>query len=169
MTYGVIVCTKCRQHAQIIEIGTSKTTNCQKCNAKLQTRKLRVFFSSDILEEAVSVRTQIQAQIDESGNTPTMKHKGIGSGLQNFQIFGNEIDEKSACLIDNRKTQKKKKKADEVIINILMENNDQMGIEELKEKTLKMDVGEEEFEEIIKKLKDAGELYSPSNDVIRIV
>ncbi|MBP1907853.1 DUF5817 domain-containing protein [Methanolobus bombayensis] len=169
MTYGVVVCTKCRQHAQIIEIDSSKTTHCQKCNANLKTRKLRVFFSSDILEEVISVRTQIQAQIAESGGTPTLKDRNFDSQLQSFQKFGNGIDEKSACLIDNRKTQKRKKKPDEIILGILMENNNRMSIEKLKEKVLEMDVGEEQFEDVVKKLKDAGDLYSPSNDVIRIV
>ena len=63
MTYGVVICTRCRGHAQIIETGSSKTTRCQRCNATLMTRKLRVFFSSEDLEEAISVRTQIQAKI----------------------------------------------------------------------------------------------------------
>lgn len=168
MAYGVIVCTKCRQHAQIIEIGSSKTTRCQKCNAELQLRRMRVFFSSDELQEAISVRTQIQAQIAESGRTPKMKGTGFGNGVQAFQDFGNEIDEKSACLIDNRKA-RKKKKADEIILGILIENSNQMGIEDLEEKALKMDIGKEQFKDCIKKLKDAGDLYSPSNDVIRIV
>ncbi len=126
---------------------------------------MRVFFSSDDLQEAISVRTQIQAQIAESGRTPKMKDTGFGNGMQDF---GNEIDEKSACLIDNRKA-RRKKKANEIILGILIENSNQMGIEDLKEKALKMDIGKEQFEDCIKKLKDTRELYSPSNDVIRIV
>ena len=38
--YAVIVCPKCRQHAQIIETG-KKTLKCQHCGAILQTRRLQ--------------------------------------------------------------------------------------------------------------------------------
>jgi DNA replicative helicase MCM subunit Mcm2 (Cdc46/Mcm family) len=167
MTYGVIICTKCREHAQIIEVGSSKTTRCQRCNASLNVRKLRVFFSSDDIEEAISVRTQIQAQLSGTG-TQGKSLDAFAEDFQKHQTFGNEIDEKTACFIDNRKPQKKKK-ADELIISILVENNNRMNLNELKEKALKMDVGEEQFDDIIKKLLMAGELYSPSKDLIRIV
>ncbi|SDF45064.1 hypothetical protein SAMN04488589_0561 [Methanolobus vulcani] len=168
MTYGVIICTKCREHAQIIEIGSSKTTRCQRCNANLNTRKLRVFFSSDDLDETISVRTQIQAQLSGTGSKGRSLDVFAEEYSHKHQTFGNEIDEKAACLIDNRKPQKKKK-ADELIIGILIENNGQMNLKDLKDKALKMDVGGEQFDDIIKKLLMAGELYSPSKDVIRIV
>ncbi|WMW23972.1 hypothetical protein RE474_07630 [Methanolobus sediminis] len=168
MTYGVIICTKCREHAQIIEVNNSKTTRCQRCSATLNTRKLRIFFSSDDLKEAISIRTQIQAQLSGTGS----KGKSLDALAEEYsykhQTFGNEIDEKTACLIDNRKPQKKKK-ADELIIGILVENNNQMKRNDLKEKALKMDIGEEQFDDIIKKLLMAGELYSPSKDIVRIV
>lgn len=114
MSYGVIICTKCRQHAQIIEVGSSKTTRCQRCNASLNTRKLRVFYSSDDLDETISVRTQIQAQLLGDGHA-TIRSKDELTGTENlkkqeWQTFGNDIDEKTACFIDNRETQKKKKK-----------------------------------------------------------
>ena len=167
MTYGVIICTKCREHAQIIEIGSSKTARCQRCNANLNIRKLRVFFSSDELEETISVRTQIQAQLSETG-THGKSLDALAEDFQKHQTFGNEINEKAACLVDNRKSQKKKK-ADELIIGILLKNNNQMSLIDLKEEALKMDIVEEQFEEIIKKLLLAGELYSPSKDIIRTV
>lgn len=174
MSYGVIICTKCRQHAQIIEVGSSKTTRCQRCNASLNTRKLRVFYSSDDLDETISVRTQIQAQLLGDGHA-TIRSKDELTGTENlkkqeWQTFGNDIDEKTACFIDNRETQKKKKKkADELIISILVKNNNQMHIEDLKEEALKLDLDEEQFNVLLKKMIDAGELYSPSNDFIRVV
>jgi DNA replicative helicase MCM subunit Mcm2 (Cdc46/Mcm family) len=168
MTYGVIICTKCREHAQIIEVGSSKTTRCQRCNASLNTRKLRVFFTSDELEETISVRTQIQAKLSGTGTLGKSLDALAEEYFRKHQTFGNEIDEKAACLIDNRKIPKKKK-ADELIIGILVENNNQMNLNDLKEKALKMDVSEEQFNDIIKKLLMAGELYSPSKDFVRIV
>lgn len=166
MAYGVIICTKCRKQAQIIEVGSSKTIRCQRCNAILNTRKLRLFFSSDNLDEAIAVRTQIQAQIADTG-TYTPKSEAEDETSQH-QVFGKEIDQKAACLIDNRKTQKKKK-PDEVIIEILTSNNGKMAHDDLKKAAIAMDVDEERFEDILKKLLHAGEVYSPSKGSIKIV
>lgn len=44
-----------------------------------------------------------------------------------------------------------------------------MHIEDLKEEALKLDLDEEQFNVLLKKMIDAGELYSPSNDFIRVV
>lgn len=61
--YSVIVCPKCRKSAQLIEQKGAKTTRCQRCGATLQTRKLRLFHTTEKLEEAISVRTRLQAEI----------------------------------------------------------------------------------------------------------
>ncbi|WP_094227081.1 DUF5817 domain-containing protein [Methanolobus psychrotolerans] len=167
MTYVVIVCTKCRKNAQIIEIGNSKTTRCQKCNANLIVRKLRVFFSSEKLEEAISIRTQIQATIAENG-TFTLKTDGENSSETEYQVFGDKMDAKTACFVDTRKEQKKKK-TDELIIGILQSNNKQMHYAELKNSAIALDIDEKRFDEILKKMLRAGEIYSPSKDIIRTV
>ena len=165
MAYGIIICTKCREQAQIIELGSSKTTRCQRCNATLMTRKLRIFFSSDDLNETISVRTQVQAQIADTGKyTPRAEENGASQ----HQVFGAEIDEKAACMIDNRKVQKKKK-ADELILGILISNEGKMSTEELKKAALSQDVDDKRFEDVLKKLLQAGEIYSPSKGSIKIV
>ncbi len=61
--YSVIVCPKCRKSAQLIEQKGAKTTKCQRCGATLQTRKLRIFHTTDVLEDAIAVRTKLQANI----------------------------------------------------------------------------------------------------------
>ncbi len=160
MPYGVVICTKCRQHAQIIELGISKTTRCQKCNANLNSKKLRVFFESGNLEEVISVRTQIQAQITEK--------RKKNNGINDFQVFGNEINEKSACLIDNRKV-RKKRKTDELILTILQENDNCMKYDSLKKAAAELDIDEVEFDKILTKLTQAGEIYSPFDGLIRTV
>lgn len=60
--YAVIGCPKCRTHSQIIEYGTA-TTKCKNCGAALKIKKLRILYLSDILEEAISARTQYQARM----------------------------------------------------------------------------------------------------------
>ncbi|WP_340819656.1 hypothetical protein [Methanolobus sp. WCC4] len=167
MAYGIFICTKCREQAQIIEVGSSKTTRCQRCNATLLTRKLRIFFSSDDLDETISVRTQIQAQIAEKGKYGH-RMEGENSTTQH-QVFGTEIDDKAACLIDNRKDRKKTKKPDELILGILMSHDGKMSHEELKEAAMTQDMDGERFEDVLKKLLQEGEVYSPSKGSIKIV
>ncbi|WP_269850429.1 DUF5817 domain-containing protein [Methanosarcina horonobensis] len=64
--YVVIVCPKCRQHAQITETG-KKTLRCQHCGALLQARKLRIFGSFEEVPEAVNFRTRLQAELSGKG------------------------------------------------------------------------------------------------------
>ncbi len=63
--YGVIVCTKCRLHAQIIEVGVSRTVQCQMCGARLQVRKLQLLSTSIILE---NISSEGEMSIDELEN-----------------------------------------------------------------------------------------------------
>ncbi|MDY0385805.1 MAG: hypothetical protein RBT65_01470 [Methanolobus sp.] len=167
MLYGVIICTKCRKNAQIIELESSKTTRCQRCNATLMVRKLRIFFSSEDLNEAISFRTQVQASITESGTYSIQPENE--SGFKNeYQTFGEEIDEKAACFIDKRKYQKNKK-ADDIILEVLQSNKKQMLYADLKKMVVASDVDEDRFDDLIKKMMQAGEIYSPSKDLIRLI
>ncbi len=169
MAYGVIICTRCRQHAQIIQVGCSKTTRCQRCNANLVTRKLRVFFSSEELEEAISVRTQIQAQVTEGKNNFILNSKGNKeSPEEGYHVFGDDIDERSACLISDIKPEIKKR-PDELITGILLENNKKMNIGELKKKAISHDIREEQFNDILEKMLAAGDIYCPSKDIIKLI
>lgn len=164
MAYGVIICTKCRKQAQIIEIGSSKTIRCQRCNANLMVRKLQIFFSSEDLEEAISVRTQIQAQLSETGTHGPLEEDDTG---MHHQAFGEEFDRKEVCFIDNRDS-RKKKKADELIIGILLSNNKQISYGELKKAVMAQDIDENRFEDVLKKMLQAGDVYSPSSGIIKI-
>ena len=167
MIYGVVICTKCRKNAQIIELESSKTTRCQRCSATLMVRKLRIFFSSEDLNEAISFRTQVQASITESG-TYSIQAENESASKTEHQIFGEDIDEKAACFIDKRKYQKKKK-ADDLILEVLQSNNKQMLYADLKKIAIASDVDEDRFDDLIKKMMQAGEIYSPSKDLIRLV
>ncbi|WP_407354997.1 DUF5817 domain-containing protein [Methanolobus sp. WCC5] len=167
MAYGVVVCTRCRKQAQIIDVGSSKTIRCQRCNSNLATRKLRLFFSSDNLEEAISVRTQIQARISESGTYP-LQTESIDARGKEYQTFGDELNDKTACLINNRK-KLKKKTTYELILSILRSAGNRMPYEELRKEALSMDIEGPELDDTLTKMLDAGEIYKPSKDTIGLV
>ncbi|WP_319508968.1 DUF5817 domain-containing protein [uncultured Methanolobus sp.] len=167
MAYGVIICIKCRKNAQIIELESSKTTRCQRCNTTLIVRKLRILFSSEELDEAISFRTQVQASIVKNETYTILNENESNSGTE-YQVFGLNVGEKAACFVDNRKSQKKKK-ADELIFKILRSNDKQMLYGELKKKAIALDIDEDRVDDILKKMLQAGEIYSPSKDVIRLV
>ena len=147
--YAVIACPKCRIHAQIIEYSTA-TTKCQNCGAALKIKKLRVFYSSDILEEAISARTQLQAQMHgqnvEFGNVPEME------------------------FVDDRPfTTKPKKNAQKIILDLLRSADDALEIEILRTHALDNDVKADRFEKILDGLLRAGEVYSPAVGYVRLV
>lgn len=166
MTYSIVICTKCRKHAQIIELGSSRTTRCQRCNANLMTRKLRIFFSSDSLDETISVRTQIQAQIVEKGTYMPQWGEEISSATRH-KVFGEEIDMETACYIEKR-NEKKKSKTDEIILEILLSGNGEMSHGDLKKAAVARDIDEEKFEDVLKKMMQAGEIYSPYGKILKI-
>ena len=147
--YAVIACPKCRVHAQIIEYGTV-TTKCQNCGAALKIKKLRVFYSSDILEEAISARTQLQAQMHgqsvDFGNMPEMEF----------------VDDRPSIT-------KPKKNAQKIVLELLRSADDALEIEILKMQALDNDVDAERFDKILEGLLRAGEVYSPTVGYVRLV
>ena len=147
--YAVIACPKCRIHAQIIEYGTA-TTKCQNCGAALKIKKLRVFYTSDILEKAISARTQLQTQMHgqsvEFGNVPEMEF----------------VDDRPSIT-------KPKKNAQKIILDFLRSADGALEIEILKTHALDNDVDAERFEKILDGLLRAGEVYSPAVGYVRLV
>ena len=147
--YAVIACPKCRLHAQIIEYGTA-TSKCQNCGAALKIKKLRVFYSSDILEEAISARTQLQAQMHgqnvEFGSVPEMEF----------------VDDRPSIT-------KPKKNAQKMILDLLRSADGALEIEMLRAQALDNDVDADRFEKILDGLLRAGEVYSPAVGYVRLV
>ena len=147
--YAVIACPKCRLHAQIIEYGTA-TSKCQNCGSALKIKKLRVFYSSDILEEAISARTQLQAQIHgqnvEFGSVPEMEF----------------VDDRPSIT-------KPKKNAQKMILDLLRSADGALEIEMLRAQALDNDVDADRFEKILDGLLRAGEVYSPAVGYVRLV
>lgn len=166
--YVVVVCPKCRQHAQITEIG-KKTLRCQHCGALLKARKLRIFGSFEELQEAVDFRTQLQAKLSGKGKETFFlkpspqkvenSSSGDQAGRKKFQPgYGT-----SSGKISSRKGQKS------ILKEILMASGGKIGIEEFREEAVEKGVSREKFDTILEKLLETGELYSPEPGIVKIV
>jgi len=170
VSFGVIVCPKCREHAQIIETSGSKNTRCQKCGSNLEIRKLRIFFQSEDVEEAISARTVMQARLHgqekdfeavfsdsfNAAKTPETTSFGeFGVSLKDFK--------------DKRKPRKPKKNKIQVILDILRLNGGRMGIESLEESARGHGIDEDDLEKIIEKLISSGEIYEPSTGILSLI
>lgn len=166
--YAVIVCPKCKQHAQITEVG-KKTLSCQHCGYLLQTRKLRVFHSSEELADAVDFRTRLQAEIS-------------GKGIETFSSKSSEKQDQMPKS-ENNGTEKTfnlpesqtsgnigfKKDHKSIFLELLEASGGTMEIKELQQKALEKGISPEKFDMILKKCQDTGELYSPSAGIIKLV
>ncbi|MCL7411279.1 MAG: hypothetical protein P1P69_03955 [Methanosarcinaceae archaeon] len=147
--YAVIACPKCRAHAQIIEYGTV-ITKCQNCSAALKIKKLRLFYSSNILKKAISARTQLQAQIHgqsvEFGSVPEMEF----------------VDDRPSII-------KPKKNAQKIILDLLRSADGALEIEILRMQALDNDVDADRFDKILEGLLRTGDVYSPTVGYVRLV
>jgi len=165
--YGVIVCPKCREHAQIIELAATKTIRCQKCSSKLPKQKLRLFFSSDELAEAISVRTQIQAKLhDKNVDMETVLN---GAGIKNAFDDAQETELSMSDFVDNREKVKPKKSPRKIILELLRSNYGSMEIDMLKERAAENGIEYEKFETMLERMLDSGEIYSPSVKMVQLV
>lgn len=165
--YAVIACPKCREHAQIIEYDTARTTKCQNCSAVLKIKKLRIFYTSDSLDEAISARTHLQAQMHDKtlkpGNMPASNVHVFSTGT------GEQISIPNTGLADKRKRNRPKRDARKIILDLLQSSGGGMSIEMLKEQAIELDVAAEKLEIILDNLLQTGEIYSPEVGYIRIV
>ncbi|WP_255334734.1 hypothetical protein [Methanosarcina sp. KYL-1] len=91
----VIVCPRCREHAQITEAG-KKTLSCQHCGARLQARKLRVLYFSEELAEAVAFRTSLQARLSGKGKEGTAGKFSFAEPIAGKSSFAEPIAGKSS-------------------------------------------------------------------------
>lgn len=167
--YVVIVCPKCRQHAQITEPG-KKTLRCQHCGALLQARKLRVFGSFEELTEAVDFRTRLQAELSGKGketfslgafSEKTVSPDSKDENVQRKIKFS--ASEASSGTISAKKDQKS------VMCEILKASGEKIRVEEFREKALEKGISKEKFETILKKLQETGELYSPEPGFVKLI
>lgn len=169
LRYVIIVCPKCRQHAQITETG-KKTLRCQHCGALLQARKLRIFGTFEELSKAVDFRTRLQAELSGKG-------KDIFS-LKNFPGKSKSLNPETGMIPETSRvplpeislaSTSTKKDQKSILNEILKASDEKMRIEELRKKALEKGIGEEKFETILKKLLETGELYSPEPGFVKLI
>lgn len=169
LRYVIIVCPKCRQHAQITETG-KKTLRCQHCGALLQARKLRIFGTFEELSEAVDFRTRLQAEISGKGKE-TFSLKNFPKKVESSNS-GTKTAQKATQLpapgVSSRDTAAKKDQK-LILSEILKASNGKMKVEEFREKALERGISEEKFETILKKFLETGELYSPEPGIVKLI
>lgn len=161
--YGVIICTKCRMHAQIIEIGTSRTTRCQRCGARLEVRKLQLISTSENLDEAVKSRTLMQAKVQANGPI----HMVHSQSFQNVPQSSDPVGELNFTA--PHKGQKVRNKDLSKIILEHISVRGELGLDELGEKCKLLDIDENELEITIARLLEAGDIYIPMKGKIKKV
>ncbi|WP_440952918.1 DUF5817 domain-containing protein [Methanococcoides sp. FTZ1] len=176
--YSVIVCPKCRKSAQIIEQKCAKTTGCQRCGATLQTRKLRIFHTTENLEEAIAVRTRLQAEVSER-ECDTMKESG-SHGPDPFTTFTSAKSNGSGSaekgFIPNfretpLKSSSRTKRTDpaKTILSILEKEGGEMQETRLYDHPLIQDLDEDIIGRDLEKLLRKGDIYSPKKGYIKLI
>ncbi|WP_406656221.1 hypothetical protein V7O62_10205 [Methanolobus sp. ZRKC2] len=168
--FGVIICPKCREHAQIIEISGTKTTRCQNCASNLEIRKLRLFMASDNLEEAVSARTLLQARLHGQENQleEVFSETFVSANTDSSEEFGRfEVSIKD--FTDKRELPVKKRDKNLLILDLLRSNGGKMEIGSLKDLAGEHGIDDQKFEQILEKLISAGEVYEPATGKICLI
>ncbi|KGK99093.1 hypothetical protein LI82_03420 [Methanococcoides methylutens] len=193
--YSVIVCPKCRRSAQLIEQKGAKTTRCQRCGATLQTRKLRIFHTTDVLEDAIAVRTKLQAKIlgegydtmsdrntfstftsdpteeDTSLKFQTKDHKAKLNMLKSSTHPAETDDTAIQTPTTYTPATKRPKKKDpaRTILSILEKAQSEMQRAELQDHARRQELDEEIFERTLEKLLQKGDIYFPKKGYVRVV
>lgn len=162
------MCPKCRQHAQITETG-KKTLKCQHCGVLLETRKLRVFHSSEELEDAVLFRTRLQAEISGKGNETFSLISSSKESENSYSKTESPIKKLKLLQKSPSSTPSPKKDPKSILLEILKATGGKIEKKELQEKALEKRITQEKFETILKTLLETGELYSPQPGIIKIV
>ncbi|WP_321419924.1 DUF5817 domain-containing protein [uncultured Methanomethylovorans sp.] len=162
--YGVIVCTKCKLYAQIIEVGTSRTVQCHMCGARLQVRKLQLLNTSEGREDAVRARTLIQAKLRANGSIHT-------THTQSFQcnISQNNSSVVDICLTEIGNVRKIRSRDPATIILENINYQGEMSMEELEEKCTSLDIDKDVVTKVIARLLEAGDIYFPAKGRIKKV
>lgn len=151
-------------HAQIIEVGSSKTVQCQRCGARLEVRKLQLTSTSENLDEVVKARTLMQAKIQANGPVHTINSKSFQCNIsQNSDSVG------GIYFAAPNKGQKARNKDISKIILEHVSAGGELGIGELEEKCKVLDIDRNDLEKTIVKLLEAGDIYFPVKGKIKKV
>ena len=128
-----------------------------------------MLYSSEELADAVAFRTRLQAEISGKGNeTFSLKASAEGYELSKSEIKDMEnLPEPTRKRISENLHPKKDQKS--VFLELLKTAGGEMGIEEFQQKALEKGISPEKFDSILKKVLEAGELYSPEPGIIKLV
>lgn len=160
--YGVIVCTKCRLHAQIIEVGISRTVQCQMCGARLQVRNLQLLSTSEDREEIVRARTLIQANIQADRSIHAVHAQSFQCNISKNNSSVGEI-----CLIKLEASRKIRSKDPASIILENISYECEMSMDELENKCALLDIDKDVFSKMISRLLETGDIYFPAKGRIK--
>lgn len=150
--YLVFVCPKCQLSAQILEPG-HKTVSCYRCNSKIQTAGLRYFGSFETREDAISMRSIIQAQICSSADGLPVNLAGV-------------LSDRSAA--EMKTSPPKAKKPQQVIADVLRANGT-MIVADCEYYCAERGVDSAAFQKTLQKMIEAGIVYRPDKGLIALV
>lgn len=146
--YAVIVCSKCRMHAQIIQMDDIRSVKCQRCGYKLQLSKLQFLTKSENHKEIILARTSIQAQ--------------LSGPLSHTKQF--DIDHNSLFL--NKNENKIIKNLPQEILKILSKEKE-MSLDQLVSYCINLDFKKEKIYETVKILNESGDIYFPKIGMVK--
>lgn len=161
-SFGVFVCPKCREHAQIIEMKGSKMTKCQNCTASLHVRKLRMLYVSDGLEEAVSARTLLQSRVHRLENE--MKEQLAVHCVDSASCVPTDVDRTE---LSGKKTSSKRGPR-QLILCFLQSAGGKVDRVQLSLFAEEHGIGTEQLELLLDQMRMSGEIYEPSAGFLRI-
>jgi hypothetical protein len=142
---------------------------CQCCGIILQTRKLKIFHSSEDLAEAVAFRIRLQSEI--SGKEGEFFFRRPFT--KEYKISKPETENKAKAfkMSENMNSGniflKKDQKA--IFLKILKDAGGKIEIEKLQQKAFEKEVSLEKFNIILRTLLEAGEIYSPESGILKLV
>jgi hypothetical protein len=142
---------------------------CQRCGIVLQTRKLKIFHSSEELAEAVAFRTRLQAEIFGKESEFFL----LRPFTKEYEISKPEIENKAKAVKMSENMDSgsifPKKDPKTIFLKLLEDAGGKIELEKLQQKALEKDVSPEKFNIILRTLLETGEIYSPESGIIKLV
>ena len=186
--YIIIICPKCKKHAQIVQSATA-STRCQLCGKFLNMKHVRVFAKCADLDDAVARCTVLKAHLhnQDDGLRDAIERgelsgisRGSGGGDNGKNCDCAKFDDDKLAFenrVDERHRKNTVKRGQrKVFIQCLSKlsktdsgTSIDITIDRLTECLGEYGFNLEKVEEYIQKMKHEGVLYEPKNGVIRYI
>lgn len=184
--YVIILCPKCKKHAQIVQSATA-STRCQVCGKSLDMKHVRVFARCTDLDDAVARCTALKAHLH--GQDDGLKDAIERGELSDIGSGGSGDDDNYNCAkfdddklafenrVDERLKKNTAKRGQRKIFTQCLAKLSKMDsgtsiditIDRLTECLGEYGFNLKKVEEYIQKMKHEGVLYEPKNGVIRYI